>query len=104
MDPEEWVEAFRTSASIASPDSMQGAVAKGIADFLLANGIEAHVTAARSKDSIPLWDVSTPLEDTVSVFVRRRDVEKVLDVYKNLASGDMEIDESFDPGDPTPDV
>ena len=70
----------------------------------MANGVEARVTAVRPKDSIPLWDNSTPLMDTISVFVQRRDVQAVIDLYEAVGSGETEIDDDFDPGDPVPGV
>jgi hypothetical protein len=50
-----------------------------------------------------MWDDSIPLQDTVSVIVRRSDIMKVRALYEELAEGDLEIAEDFDPGEPTPD-
>jgi hypothetical protein len=100
---DDWVEAFRTSASIAQPT---GGIdwANWVADLLRNNGIEAHVSPVPPKDSVPLWDASEPLMDTVSVVVRRSDIMKVRALFEELAEGELEIDEGFDPGERTPEV
>jgi hypothetical protein len=101
---DDWVEALRTSASVASTSRTGIVWANWISDLLRENGIEAHVSPVRPKDSVPMWDDSIPLVDTVSVLVRKSDIMKVRALYEDLAEGELEIDEDFDPGEPTPDV
>ena len=102
---EGWIEAYRTNASFAGPNSMHRVEVQDIVDLLEANGIRTVVSSARPHPySMPLWDASSGFGDTISVLVLAVEKAKVIEVYEGLQEVDLAIDEDFDPGPPTEEV
>ena len=104
MQPNEWVEIYRDSFFSASGGSRGSEGVDWIRDFLRAYGIEAVVSTMRPRSSNVLWDMSRSGDDTISVFVKYGDLGDTRRLLEELASGKMEIDETFDPGEPEEDV